>query len=118
MARICSSGAPLLGLITNALKPEKQNEAYGYGYGKYGSGKYGYGYGGYGGYGYAAYDTSNAYSYYTHEEDAENESDRTSNRSDKAQQFQLNQTQAPDKPLSLREQWRNQRRRFIRWIDS
>jgi len=57
--RIRSSGAPLLGIVTNAVKEASQcASAYGYGYGKYG---YGYGYGGaygYGGYGYAAYDTS------------------------------------------------------------
>ena len=29
VARIRSSGAPLLGLISNAMKPEKQNGAYG-----------------------------------------------------------------------------------------
>ena len=38
VARIRSSGAPLLGIVTNALKPEKQSAAYGYG--KYGYGKY------------------------------------------------------------------------------
>ena len=43
IARIRSSGAPLLGLITNALKPEKQNGSYGYGYGKTGYGRYSYG---------------------------------------------------------------------------
>ena len=32
VARITSSGAPLLGVVTNAMKPEKQEDAYGYGY--------------------------------------------------------------------------------------
>ena len=69
VARIRSSGAPLLGLITNALKPEKQNGSYGYGYGKTGYGRYSYGGYGYGAYSYAAYDTSDAYVYYNNDED-------------------------------------------------
>ena len=32
VARINSSGAPLLGVVTNAMKPEQQENAYGYGY--------------------------------------------------------------------------------------
>ena len=32
MARIKSSGAPLLGVVTNAMKPEQQENAYAYGY--------------------------------------------------------------------------------------
>ena len=44
--RIQASGASLLGLVTNAVKPESAHaDGYGYGYGKYGYG-YGYGYGG------------------------------------------------------------------------
>ena len=42
VARIQNSGAPLLGIVTNALKTEKQSSAYGY----------------------AAYDTYSAYGYY------------------------------------------------------
>jgi succinoglycan biosynthesis transport protein ExoP len=43
--RIRSSGAPLLGIVTNSVKETGQGAAaYGYGYGKYGYG-YGYGYG-------------------------------------------------------------------------
>ena len=102
----------------SALKPEKQNEAYGYGYGKYGSGKYGYGYGGYGGYGYAAYDTSNAYAYYASEEDGDNEPNTTKSQSNRAQQAKLGQAASSDKPLTLREQWRVQRRRFVQWLDN
>lgn len=50
--RIRSSGAALLGLVTNAVKEEKAtNSAYGYG-------RYGYGYG------YGAYDPRTTYSYY------------------------------------------------------
>ena len=33
MARITSSGAHLLGVVTNAMKPERQENAYAYGYG-------------------------------------------------------------------------------------
>jgi Mrp family chromosome partitioning ATPase len=51
--RIQASGASLLGLVTNAVKPESaQADGYGYGYGKYG---YGYGYGGYNQPSYAYY---------------------------------------------------------------
>jgi capsular exopolysaccharide synthesis family protein len=61
VARIRSSGAPLLGVVTNAVKEQKHEaRAYGYGYGKYGYGQYGYGYG----YGYGAYNTGSAYAYY------------------------------------------------------
>jgi capsular exopolysaccharide synthesis family protein len=55
IARIRSSGAALLGLVTNAVKEEKSSSsAYGYGYGRYG----------YGGYGYGAYDPRTTYAYY------------------------------------------------------
>ena len=54
--RINSSGARLLGVVTNAVKVEtSRNLAYGYGYGNKGYG-YGYGYGG--------YDSRSAYAYY------------------------------------------------------
>ena len=117
VARIRSSGAPLLGVISNAMKPENQNGAYGYGYGKYGYGKYGYGYG-YGGYGYAAYDTSNAYAYYASEENDAIEPGSTNSQSKRAQQAKLGQAATSDKPLTLREQWRVQQRRFVRWLDN
>lgn len=64
--RIRSAGAPLLGVVTNAVtdSPTPQG-GYGYGYGRYGYGRYGYGGYGYGGYGvgdysatYAHYDTA------------------------------------------------------------
>ena len=61
-ARIRSSGATLLGLVTNAVREEEhQRSGYGYGYGRYG-------YGGYGGYG--AYDPRNTYAYLNEGEDA------------------------------------------------
>jgi len=54
VARIRSSGAPLLGLVTNAVKEQRQgSSAYGYGYGY---GNYGYGYG--------AYNPGTTYAYY------------------------------------------------------
>jgi capsular exopolysaccharide synthesis family protein len=59
--RIRSSGASLLGLVTNAVKEETTgSSAYGYGYSK---SKYGYGYG------YGAYDTRSAYAYYNNDAD-------------------------------------------------
>ena len=55
--RIRSSGAALLGLVTNAVKKEKvSNSSYGYGYGRNGYG--------YAGYGYGAYDSPTVSSYY------------------------------------------------------
>ncbi|MCT0213193.1 MULTISPECIES: polysaccharide biosynthesis tyrosine autokinase [unclassified Synechococcus] len=52
--RIRSAGAPLLGILTNAIKEEKQRDnAYGYGYGRYGKG-----------YGYGSHDYRTAYAYY------------------------------------------------------
>jgi capsular exopolysaccharide synthesis family protein len=57
--RLRSSGAPLLGLVTNSIHKEKtSNSSYGYGYSH---GRYGYGYGDYG---YGAYDPRTTYSYY------------------------------------------------------
>ncbi|WP_255096994.1 GumC family protein [Synechococcus lacustris] len=56
--RICTAGAPLLGIVTNAVKKESRSaSAYGYGYG-YGYGKYGYG----------AYDAGHAYNYYSNDD--------------------------------------------------
>jgi capsular exopolysaccharide synthesis family protein len=62
VARIRSSGAPLLGLVTNSVKEQRQSSgAYGYGYGKYGYG--------YGGYGYGAYNPGTTYAYYAADDD-------------------------------------------------
>ncbi|WP_413439634.1 GumC family protein [Synechococcus sp. MIT S9509] len=82
VARILSSGAPLLGVVTNAIKPEQKGAqaygygqydqfGYGYGYGGYGYGGYGYGGYGYGGYGYAAYDTTAAYAHYANDDETQ-----------------------------------------------
>ncbi len=126
VARIRSSGAPLLGLISNAMKPEKQNGAYGYGYGKYGYGKYGYGYGyGYGGYGYAAYDTSAAYAYYANDEDGTQPSDKgesstavtTRKRRSLQPSSNANGKGSYTAP-NLRDRWRAQRQRLMKWLDN
>ena len=102
VARIVSSGAPLLGVVTNAIKQEQQAGAYGYG--KYGYGKYGYGYGyGYSyGYGYAAYNSAAAYAHYGDGDDSETEESTT----------------AAPPSHRWRQTLRTRRRQFMRWIDS
>ena len=127
LSRIRSSGAPLLGIITNALKPEKQSAAYSYskyGYGKYGYGRYGYG--GYGerGYSYATYDTSAAYAYYANDEDdnqpGENGDLGTAVTTRKRRNLQ--QTgyvkEEVGKTSNLRVRWRVQLRRLMQWLDN
>jgi capsular exopolysaccharide synthesis family protein len=104
ISRVRSSGAQVLGVVTNAVKEESEhNAAYGYGnrY-KYGYGsKYGYGYG----YGYGVYDPRSSYSYYAgSDEDGDGES------TDDISQ------------ATSRSAWRVQasklRRRFLNWIDT
>ena len=58
IARIRSSGVPLLGVVTNAIKSERKG-THSYGYGKYGYGKYGY----------AAYDATAAYAHYANDDE-------------------------------------------------
>ena len=89
--RIRSSGAPLLGVVTNAVQEEQHSGIHGYG--KYG---YGYGYGnyGYGGYGYAAYNTAATYSHYAEPDD---------------------EPVSPTKSIRL---WRQKLKTFLRWLDS
>ena len=115
VARIRSSGAPLLGVVTNALKPEKQSAAYGYG--KYGYGKYGYGYG--------AYDTSAAYAYYANDEDDIQSSDKgnspaavTTRKRRSLQTSSNGSGKDGDKAPNLRDRWRAQRRRLMQWLDN
>ena len=115
VARIRSSGVPLLGIVTNALKPEKQSAAYGYG-------KYGYGYGGYG---YAAYDTSAAYGYYANDEDdtqpSENGNSTTAVKTHKRRSLQPSSNgngKGSDKAPNLRDRWRTQRQRLMKWLDN
>ena len=108
--RIRSSGAPLLGIVTNAIKPERQG-ASAYGYGQYGYGKYGYGYG-YGSYGYAAYDPATAYAHYAEAEPEGGDAAGASSRQ------QRRVTAAPKAPSSLRERVAQRRRQLMRWLDS
>ena len=108
--RIRSSGAPLLGIVTNAIKPERQG-ASAYGYGQYGYGKYGYGYG-YGSYGYAAYDPAAAYAHYAEAEPEGGDAAGASSRQ------QRRVTAAPKAPSSLRERVAQRRRQLMRWLDS
>ena len=117
VSRIRSSGAPLLGIVTNALKTEKQSAAYGYG-------KYGYGYGGYGGYGYAAYDTSAAYAYYANDKDETQSSENgdsptaVTTRKRRSLQPSSNGNGKSDKAPNLRDRWRDQRQRLMKWLDN
>jgi capsular exopolysaccharide synthesis family protein len=93
--RIEASGASLLGLVTNAVKPESaQADGYGYGYGKYGS-EYGYGYG------YGAYNKP-SYAYY------HIESELSADSPDAQQQ--------PTLPL-WRQRLKTASRQVVRWID-
>jgi len=107
--RIRSSGAVLLGVITNALREESsRGGAYGYGsYGKYGYGRYGYGYG----YGYGAYDPRNTYAYYQADDEAGEPASADGGASNKPQTVVAGSasTAARFKGLS---------RRFLRWLDS
>ena len=74
-ARIKESGAPLVGVVTNAILENTQSsKAYGYG-------NYGYGYG-QRGYGYGAYNTANVYSYYQND----GEKDTAKKKSNKPQE--------------------------------
>lgn len=110
--RIRSSGAPLLGIVTNAIKQEQQGSS-AYGYGQYGYGKYGYGYGyGYGGYGYAAYDTTSAYAHYADVDDAEDSTDSAGPQSSQRDQDKKN------KSLTLSERLKARRAQFMRWVDN
>lgn len=73
-ARIKESGAPLVGVVTNAILENTQSSK-AYGYGNYGYGQKGYGYG--------AYNTANVYSYYQND----GEEDITKKRSNKPQEI-------------------------------
>ena len=96
VARILSSGAPLLGVVTNSIKPERKG-AQAYGYGQYD--QYGYG-----GYGYAAYDTTAAYAHYANDDEtqtavAARQDKRTSN-------------------TNLRSKLRQHRSQLMHWLDN
>jgi capsular exopolysaccharide synthesis family protein len=101
--RIRSSGAPLLGIVTNAIKQKQQgSSAYG---------KYGYGYG-YGGYGYASYDTTSDYAHYAHVDDEDGNTDSASPQP--SQRDRDKQT----KSLTFRERLKARRSQFMRWVDN
>ena len=107
VARIRSSGAPLLGIVTNALKPENQSAAYGYG-------SYGY-----------AYETSAAYAYYANDEDdsqpSENEDSTKAVKTRKHRSLQPSSNgdgKAGDKAPNLRDRWRAQRQQLMKWLDN
>ena len=96
VARILSSGAPLLGVVTNSIKPERKG-AQAYGYGQYD--QYGYG-----GYGYAAYDTTAAYAHYANDDEtqtagAARQDKRTSN-------------------TNLKSKLRQRRIQLMHWLDN
>ncbi|MCT0217059.1 polysaccharide biosynthesis tyrosine autokinase [Synechococcus sp. CS-1330] len=107
ISRVRSSGAQLLGVVTNAVKEESElNAAYGYGnrY-KYGYGsKYGYGYG----YGYGVYDTRSSYSYYN-QDDSEGDSETRGDNAEASKNTVLS---------AWRMQASKLRRRFLDWIDT
>ena len=92
--RILSSGVPLLGIVTNAIKKESQSgSSY---YGKYG--KYGYGYG----YGYRYGDTYQTYAHYADleaEDTTPPQSDQEANNRSWRQAFAIKSA------------------RFMRWLD-
>lgn len=68
--RIHMAGAPLLGLLTNAIKEEKRRDG-AYGYGRYGYGRYGKGYG------YGSYDYRSTYAHYGPDDDTQPGADPT-----------------------------------------
>lgn len=103
--RIRSSGSPLLGVVTNAIKQEALGQK-SYGYGQYGYGKYGYG-----GYGYAAYNSAAAYSHYA---DTDNDNDGQASSESQAQLT----SQQSKSAGNLREQITQRGRQLMRWLDS
>ena len=106
--RIRSSGAPLLGIVTNAIKQEQQGSS-SYGYGQYGYGKYGYGYGGYG---YAAYNTTSVYAQYADVKDEDGNTDSASPQPSQRDQDKKS------KSLTFRERLKARRAQFMRWVDN
>ncbi len=99
LARIRSSGAQVLGVVSNSII-EDRDKPFTYGYGKnsnYGSTSYGYGYG------YGTYDSRSSYSHYASSDD---ESPADITNSAQANPLRLVRAQA-SKALS----------RFLNWID-
>jgi polysaccharide biosynthesis transport protein len=100
ISRVRSSGAQLLGLVTNAIN-EKSEYKTAYGYGN--SYKYDYGSSYRHGYGYSVYDPRSSYSYYNQDD---NES-----RADNAEEIK------DTTPSTWSKQATMLRRRFLDWID-
>ncbi len=111
VARIRTSGAPLLGIVTNAIKADKQSD--GYGYGGYGYGGYGYG-----GYGYAAYDASAAYAHYAEPDAGESEAGVAQSDRDPAGHPSEKKAMRRAKPRFWKIQLRQQSQKLMRWLDS
>ncbi len=112
--RIRSSGVPLLGIVTNAVKETSQSaNAYGYGYG------YGSAYG-YGGYGYAAYDTTATYAYYTEPEDTDENS--ATHKTEPKRRHSSPVLPSPGSVASHLPHWlgklKTWRHNFMRWLDT
>ena len=104
VARIRSSGAPLLGVVTNAIKESiRSNQKYGYGQYGYGYNKYGYGYA------YGGYETYSAYAIHSQDSEEQNYPDKNTNR---------HQTSAANALTDWRNQWRRKRHKFMQWLDS
>ncbi len=110
VARIRTSGAPLLGIVTNAIKADKQSDGYGYGYG--------YGGYGYGGYGYAAYDASAAYAHYAEPDAGESEAGVAQSDRDPAGHPSEKKAMRRAKPRFWKIQLRQQSQKLMRWLDS
>lgn len=96
-ARIRSSGATLLGVVTNAVREEEEHSGgYGYGYGRYSYSRYGYGYGADG---YGAYDPRSTYAYYNNDAGGSSPAEASANQA---------------RPWrTVRQTWR----RFLSWTD-
>lgn len=108
--RIRNSGAPLLGIVTNAIKPELGGAST-YGYGPYGFGNYGFGNYGYGSYQYAAYQSAASYANYAEAEAEDGDAGGASRQ-------QRRMTAAPKAPRNLRERVAQRLRQLMRWLDS
>ena len=99
LSRIRASGAPLLGIVTNAIKEKQETIAKGGGKYKYGYG-YTYGYG----YGYGAYAPAAATYLHYSENDDHNQSSQ--------------QASADSKSTQWLQSLKNKSRIFMRWLDS
>ena len=98
--RIQTAKAPLLGIVTNAVRKElASNTTNGYGYKK---GRYGYGYG----YGYGGYNTQHATAYYANAKEGNN-----------VEQSSHQTTERVFIPANWIQKIKSSREGLIRWID-